>query len=442
MACTQDIDAQLNALAAHLASKRNAVLSAWTDAVAADPDLATASSLPREQFYDHVPDILDAYQRRLRAWPDPDTALAQAARKEDAGAHGLIRWQQGYRLREVVREWGHLHLCIAYELEHFAEEHPAADRAAMVIARRALIQLINEGVAESTAQYFQVRQIEAAGNARDVEQAIDQLRDLERQRAELWRQVAHDLRGSLGIVVNVTTGLAHPDVPVETREHFLRLLHRSISSQQSMLDDVMNLARLQAGHETRDIKEFDAATMLTEFCDVLRPVARERGLYLNAAGPSALLVEGDPVKTRRIAQNLVLNALKYTEQGGVTVTWGDSREGDEERWMLGVRDTGPGFHAGPGTPLAGALEAATEEARQVEQRADAHEAVGNTQESQRQSWPDTRPVHQERGEGIGLSIVKRLCELLDASLELESNPGEGTTFRIVFPRRYRNVNAA
>ena len=52
------------------------------------------------------------------------------------------------------------------------------------------------------------------------------------------------------------------------------------------------------------------------------------------------------------------------------------------------------------------------------------------------SPPDPRPVHQVRGEGIGLSIVKRLCELLDASMEVESTPGEGTTFRVVLPRHY------
>ena len=46
------------------------------------------------------------------------------------------------------------------------------------------------------------------------------------------------------------------------------------------------------------------------------------------------------------------------------------------------------------------------------------------------------PHHQERGEGIGLSIVKRLCELLDASLEMETSPGAGTTFRVIFPRQY------
>ncbi len=54
---------------------------------------------------------------------------------------------------------------------------------------------------------------------------------------------------------------------------------------------------------------------------------------------------------------------------------------------------------------------------------------------------DHRPIHQEQGEGIGLSIVKRLCELLDASVEMESNPGTGTSFRIVFPRRYDAADA-
>ena len=52
---------------------------------------------------------------------------------------------------------------------------------------------------------------------------------------------------------------------------------------------------------------------------------------------------------------------------------------------------------------------------------------------------DARPVNQERGEGIGLSIVKRLCELLDASMEMDSTPGEGTSLRIVFPRRYHSA---
>jgi hypothetical protein len=105
-----------------------------------------------------------------------------------------------------------------------------------------------------------------------------------------------------------------------------------------------------------------------------------------------------------------------------------------------VQDTGPGFHAGPGAPLVGALEEATEETHPVEQNAKGKEEPqgGAKTAPPPPRSPDPRPVHQERGEGIGLSIVKRLSELLEASVELESKPGEGTTFRVILPRRYQS----
>jgi signal transduction histidine kinase len=434
---TSQIDIALNALAARLASRRKQVLQAWKAAVEADPQLTSPSALPRRQFYDHVPDILDAFERRLRAWPRTETAQAKEERADNAAAHGLQRWQQGYELREVAREWGHLHLCIADELDLHAAEAPKFDAAAMAVARRSLIQLINDGLAESAGQYFRLRQLEADGNARDVEQALEQLRALERKRADLWRQAAHDLRGNLGVVSNVTHVLTLEGVPYATRDQYLALLQRSVSSLHAMLGDVMNLARLQAGHETREVREFDAAAMLTELCETFRPMAKERGLFLDVEGPTSLRVEGDEVKTRRIAQNLLLNALRYTEEGGMTVSWGDSREGDAERWMLRVTDSGPGFHAGPGAPLAGAMEAATEQAKLVQQRdTGSHSAVPASHDAAASAPPDERQVHQARGEGIGLSIVKRLCDLLDAAVELDTTPNVGTTFRIVFPRRY------
>jgi signal transduction histidine kinase len=311
----------------------------------------------------------------------------------------------------------------------------------MSLARRTWAEMCSEGVRESTAKYFQLQQIEATGHVRDLEQALEQVRELERQRAELWRQAAHDLRGNLGVVSNVTAGLTLQGVPDHLRDNFLRMLKKNVSSLHSLLDDVMDLARLQAGHEQRQVKSFDAAVVLREFCERMQPLAEERGLYLKAEGPATLLVEGDAVKTQRITQNLLINALKYTPHGGVTVSWGDSRKNDANRWMLCVEDTGPGFHAGPGAPMASALEEATEEARHVEEsaRQRSEGSAGSEPDPPTAAPVDHRPVHQERGEGIGLSIVKRLCELLDASVEMESSPGEGTILRIVFPRRYESA---
>jgi signal transduction histidine kinase len=431
------IDRELAALAKALAKRRDALLQAWNDKVMADPELTSAGSLPRAQFYDHIPDILDAYQQRLRTWSAEDSDRSRGER-EDASSHGLQRWQQGYQLREVTREWGHLHVVMADEIEQLTAQRPEMDRATVAIARRVLLLMINDGVAESTAQYFRLREIEADGYARDLQLALSQLASLEQRRAELWRQAAHDLRGNLGIVVNATAGLGRPEVPEETREQFVRFLQRSVQSLQTMLDDMMSLARLQAGREVRQLAPLDAAALMRDLVDAFRMQADQRGLYLRVDGPDVLTVEGDATKIRRIAQNLLINALHYTEEGGISLTFRDTDERDADRWVLAISDTGPGFHAGPGAPLTGALEAATEEAQQLEARAESNGARHPPQdiEAHVARDDDPRAVRQRRGEGIGLAIVKRLCELLDASVEVETKEGEGTTFRVVFPRHY------
>jgi signal transduction histidine kinase len=169
----------------------------------------------------------------------------------------------------------------------------------------------------------------------------------------------------------------------------------------------------------------------------MQPLAAERGLALVASGTAALAVEGDRVKTYRIAQNLVMNALKCTERGGVRVTWEPDPSDPGWRWLLTVQDTGPGLQAGASAPFARALKAATDDAYAVGEKAEADGAPSAEAEptpllrSQSGRLAQDEPV----GEGIGLAIVKRLCELLDASLELHTEAGKGTTFRVLFPRQ-------
>jgi signal transduction histidine kinase len=200
----------------------------------------------------------------------------------------------------------------------------------------------------------------------------------------------------------------------------------------------MDQARLEAGHERRQITHFDVSYLLKEFCDTTRPLAAEKGLFLVAKGAVPLMVDGDPAKIQRIVQNLVLNALKVTERGGIKVTWEAGEDERRPQWMLCVQDTGPGFKRGSATPLERVLKRATDEAHEVEQRNVApSEASPNADSAPTlASQTTTSRIQVPAGEGIGLSIVKRLCEMLDASLELESSEGEGTTFRIVFPRGY------
>ena len=182
----------------------------------------------------------------------------------------------------------------------------------------------------------------------------------------------------------------------------------------------------------------DASQVLRELCEGAEAIAQERGLFVASDGPPHFVVMGDATKVRRIVQNLLLNAINYTHEGGVSVSWGASGENDSDRWYVEVKDTGPGFHGGPGSQLAGALESATDQARAVGTDAESGEVthVDLSETAHPLGRADPRPIHQQAGEGIGLSIVKRLCTLLDATVEMNSAINEGTTFRVLMPKHY------
>jgi signal transduction histidine kinase len=393
-----EMDAERRALADYIGSRRAAILESWRGQIKRDPTLNTGDSLPRSQLFDHIPAILATFERQLRQAAADDVLSASAAAQSSAAAHGLQRWQQGYDLREVTRELGKLNECVIRELDGYAMANPHSVHAVMATARLLWAALCSTGIEESVSQYFRLQQQEAAGHVKDLEAALAEIRELEQQRADLWRQAAHDLRGNLGVVANATVGLTHTGLPEAKRDDFVRILMRNVTTLHHLLDDVTSLARLQAGREQRQVEPLDVTPILVQLCEGIEPLAQQRRLYLRCEGPPGFAADGDAVKIRRIAQNLILNAVKFTRQGGITVSWGDSETLDPKRWLLSIADTGPGLVSQP--------------------------------------QGEAPRLNEEAGEGIGLSIVKRLCELLDAAIEVRSEVGVGTTFRIRFPRTY------
>ncbi len=430
--------AQMVGLAAHLYNKRKHILKRWREATEDAPGVTIASSLTRVQFNDHIPGVLDSYKRILLAWPAPPTARSKKDEKKQIIEHGLQRWQQGYQLRDLTREWGHLHMSVMEELDHYELANPTLETSVITGARHAWSQLCWDGISDSSTQYWHLNQAEATGHVRDLEQAMEILSKLDQTRAAAWRETAHDLQGGLGLVTLASSVLDRDDLSKPARLEFSDLVQRGVSSLRAMLNDFMSLARLDAGLEKRNVTTFDAAALMIDFCTTSQPLAQAQGLYLKMDGPDTMAVEGDSTKVQRILQNLLLNALKYTERGGVTVTWNAVSDSLTDNWMFCIQDTGPGLHEDPdAAPLAHKIHESTQTAQEAEDshpedKTSADPAKAPTQPSRSDTLPDSLTP----SEGVGLSIVKRLCELLDASLDLETSPGKGSTFRIILPRFY------
>ena len=409
----EDVQAELAVLALHLRGRREAILQAWQLAVKWDPKVTTGDSLPRVQLLDHIPSLLATFERALHGPAGRAADTVQEAGQQPAAAHGLQRWRQGYDLREVTRELGKLNECVVAELEAYTAAHAELSHAAIAAARRVWAAMCSTGIEESVGQYFELQKQEAAGHVKDLESALAEIRELEQQRGDLWRQAAHDLRGNLGVVANATVALTHSELRESSRDDFVRILMRNVTSLHHLLDDVTSLARLQAGREQRRVEPLDVTPIMQQLCEGIRPLAQQHRLFLRCEGPPGFAAEGDAVKIRRIAQNLILNAVKFTREGGITVSWGDSEANDPQ--------TVGAVHSGYRT-------------RNSLRRGKTHvERAGRQARAARR--PDD-PAASDTGEGIGLSIVKRLCDMLDASIELKSVEGVGTTFRILFPRQY------
>ncbi len=206
---------------------------------------------------------------------------------------------------------------------------------------------------------------------------------------------SHDLRQPLHALGLFASALNQRTQDAESRELTGRI-NDSIAALESLFSEVLDVSRLDAGAVKADPHAVALQPLFDRLANDLAPSAEEKNLALRFV-PTSRAVRSDPVLLDRIVRNLVANAIRYTERGGILV--GVRRRAGS--LVLEVRDSGIGIPP-------------EHQARVFEE----FYQVGNAERDRRQ------------GLGLGLSIVKRLCDLLGHGISLSSAPGRGTTFRI------------
>jgi signal transduction histidine kinase/CheY-like chemotaxis protein len=219
------------------------------------------------------------------------------------------------------------------------------------------------------------------------------------EKSRFLAAASHDLRQPLHsitlLVALLSRRAATPDISTLAER-----LDASVSGMHSTLDALLDLSSLDAGAEVPKIEALAIGDLLARVAQDLRPDATERGLALRVH-PSTLWVSSDATMLRRMVQNLVTNAIRYTPHGGVLL--GARPRGDQV--SIEVWDTGIGI--------------APEQ----------HEAIFHEFVQLRNPGRD-----RSKGVGLGLSIVRRLASLLGAQIVLTSRPGHGSVFRLRLPR--------
>jgi Na+/proline symporter/signal transduction histidine kinase/CheY-like chemotaxis protein len=263
------------------------------------------------------------------------------------------------------------------------------DRVAAANALAAANESLERRVAERTAELTAVNVELAVAKAKADEANLDKTRFL--------AAASHDLLQPLNAARLYAASLVERAHAGEEAQ-MARNIDTSLSSVEEILSALIDLSRMDSGRLEPEITAVSLAEILQRVQIEFEPMARARGLDLRVVATSAWVMT-DRRLLRRLLQNLVSNALKYTSSGGVLV--GVRRRG--ARNVVQVIDTGPGI-------------------------AEANHAL-IFKEFQRLNGPTQR----EPGLGLGLSIVERIGRVLDVEIGLRSKPGAGATFWVALP---------
>ena len=402
-----------------LRSRREALLNSWREACSQDENLSTKASFSREEFNDQIPVLLNILEQRLLQEPETDDAVKVASE------HGLHRWQSGYELDELIIEFEHLFKIILDQLKVYSDQNPQLSPQAQLTIQSEIFNIYSNSIRGSVTYYYQLRQTNAAEQAASLQNALDQLQQLGKKRGEHLRHSSHDLRSSFSVLLMATQLWELPSSE-EERSEIMGMLNKNLSSIRDLLLQLTDYSRIEAGQELLRVKEFDVSELLNSLIKTALPLAEQKQVILEGIGPEHLKVNSDPVQIQRIFQNLLHNALKYTDAGGVYVTW--AKENDS-RWILSIQDTGPGFTENS------ALATFAEQLRPAIHTTAIHQDGKMLQEPAPTTADKTANEHFKESEGLGLFIVKKICELMKATMDIESKPGKGTLVRIRFQIR-------
>lgn len=398
------MDSTFTGLANDLRTATDEIVDRWRRLCEDDPALEVVDRLTHAEFRDGIPSAIESLCRALTQ--NSVEAVAEDIHYE-AGRHGHHRWKQGFNLAQVLRDWGRLNQVLLRVMGEYFDRQPAIRSAHRIDALETLAQFMTEATSGSIRRFDELRRVEAATVTQDMQVMKERFDALTEARGMLLREATHDIRGSLSAVAMASRVLKLSAQSNPSLTTILDTLDRGVESVRDMLNSLLDLSRLESGAEQVELRSVDISGLLMELAAEHQPAASERGLALTTSGADGIQVRTDPGKVRRIAQNLILNALEHTSTGEVRVSW----TLEESRWLMRVADTGPGMRDASGSPVARQLAATEPQAEPV--------------------VPE--PESDYRGEGIGLTIVARLCSLLKAGLSVESELGRGTTFTVEFP---------
>ena len=259
---------------------------------------------------------------------------------------------------------------------------------------------------EQQAKELAIQTDELSEQNIELELQKKQLDESNRLKSAFLSNMSHELRTPLNSVIALTEVLSRRlrSVIPDEEYSYLDIIERNGKGLLNLINDILDLSRVEAGREEISISRFSANELVSDVVEMILPQAVKKNIALiNQASTEIPTIASDYSKSRHILQNIIGNAVKFTEEGMVVVSVAQ----EDSQIRFSVMDTGIGI-------TDDQLPYIFDEFRQA----------------------DESTSRKYGGTGLGLAIAQKYATLLHGSIIVKSMPGEGTTFTFVLPIEY------
>ena len=252
------------------------------------------------------------------------------------------------------------------------------------------------------------------GKVDELAQANMHLYEMNRLKSDFLATMSHELRTPLNSIIGFSDVLGSIASLDEKQLRYVQNIRTSGRMQLEMINDILDLAKIEAGKMEVRPSTFRLESVVSAQCDMARPLAERKKIDLEfTIGPGLDAIEQDQAKVQQILANLLSNAVKFTPEGGridVRARLDESQGDPAAQFLLEVEDTGVGIAE--------------------DERVAIFEKFRQGRVFQTGDDAMTREIS---GTGLGLSIVRELCRLLGGDISVESQLGRGSRFTVRLP---------